>query len=78
MVVIGQSGCIPAKVVVLLKKRLYLGKGGIIRAKVVIFVQSGSVVSATLYYCGCIRTRWIYSGKVIVFGEKLLYSGKND
>ena len=26
---------------------------------------------------GCIRAKWLYWGKVVVFGKKLLYSGKS-
>ena len=26
---------------------------------------------------GCIRTRWLYLGKVVVFGQKWLYSDKS-
>ena len=39
-------------------------------------IKKTSLVSATLYYCGCIRARRIYSGKVTVFGKKWLYTGK--
>ena len=66
MVVIRQSGCIPANVVVLgqncfiWEKWLNSGKGGCIRAKVVVFLQSG-----------CIRA------KKLVFGKKWLYSDKS-
>ena len=26
---------------------------------------------------GCKRANWLYSGKMVVFGQKFLYSGKN-
>ena len=42
------------------------GLGGCISSKVVVFVQSGFI-----------RKKWLYSGKVVVFGQKLLYLGKN-
>ena len=38
------------------------GKSGCIRAKGVIFGQSG-----------CIRAKRLYSGKIVVFGQKWLY-----
>ena len=38
---------------------LYSGKNGCIRAKVVVFGIGG-----------CIRTKWLYSGKVVVSGHK--------
>ena len=41
------------------QKWLYSGKIGCIRAKMVVFGQSG-----------CIRIKWSYSGKVLVFGQK--------
>ena len=56
------------------QKWFYLGKSGCIRAKVVVFRNSG-----------CFRAKWLkpdknvlYSGKVVVIGEKWLYSGKSD
>ena len=27
---------------------------------------------------GCIPAKWLYLGKVVVFGQKWLYSGKSD
>ena len=59
MVVFGQSGCIPPKLVALGKsccfrqKRLYLEKSGGIPAKVVF-----------------IRAKYLYSGKVVAFVKK--------
>ena len=41
------------------QKWLYSGKSGGYRAKVVVFGQSG-----------CIRIKWSYSGKVVVFGQR--------
>ena len=58
VVVIGQGCSIREKVLVIMKKWLYLEKGGFvhqsggIRAKVVVFGQ-----------------KWFYSGKVVVFGQ---------
>ena len=67
MVVLGQSCCIRAKVVVFGQKWLYSGEKGSIRAKnccyrakVVVFGRSG-----------CIRA------KVVVFGQKLFYTGRS-
>ena len=39
---------------------------GFIRVKMVVFGQSG-----------CIQKKWLYLGKVVVFGQKRLYSGKS-
>ena len=38
----------------------------------VVFGQSGSLRKS-----GLIRARWLYSDKVVVFGQKWLYSGKS-
>ena len=43
VLVLGQSGCIGAKVVVFGQKRLYSGKSGCIRAKVVVFGKDGCI-----------------------------------
>ena len=56
---IAKGGCIWAKVVVFRQKWLCWGKSGCIRAKVVVFKQ-----------IGYIREKWVYSGKVVVFGQK--------
>ena len=76
MVVIAQSDCIRANVVV-------FGQSVCIRAKVVVFGQkwlySGNFV-LNLFLSGtrgCIRAKWFYLGKVAVFGQTLLYSGKS-
>ena len=42
------------------------GQSGCIRAEVVVLVQKG-----------CIWAMWMYFRKVVVFGEKWLYSGKS-
>ena len=42
------------------------GLGGCISTKMVVFVQSGFI-----------RKKWLYLGKFFVFGQKLLYLGKN-
>ena len=52
--------------VVIGQNRLYSGKSFCIRATVLVFGQ-----------IGCIRTKWLYTGKVVVIGQKLLYLGKN-
>ena len=55
------------------QKWLYSGKSGCVRAKVVVFEK---IV--------CIPGMWLYSGKVVVFGKKIVvirqncpYSGKS-
>ena len=59
VVVFVQNGFIWAKVIVFGQKCFYSGKSGCIRARVVVFGQ-----------CSCIRTKWLYSGKVVVSGKK--------
>ena len=77
MVVFSQNGIIRAKVVLFdwlyYIKWLYLVKSGCIRAKLVVFLQSGST-----------PVKWLYSGKscclwakVDVFVQKWLYSDKS-
>ena len=61
MVVFGQCGCIPPKVVVFLQKLLYLGKSGCLRKKK---LYSGKVVVS--------GQERLYSGTVVVFGQKWL------
>ena len=51
MIVVGQSGCIPAKMV-------EFGRSCCIWPEVVVFVH-----------------KWLYSGKVFVFGQKLVVFG---
>ena len=73
--IFGQGGCIRTKVVV-------FGQNCCVRAKVVLFWQSGCIWEKVviLGHSGCIRAKWFYraewliSGKVIVFGQKWLYS----
>ena len=87
MVVLDQGGGFGSKVVVFGHMWLCLGKSGCIRAKVVVFVQSGCLRSKWLLrgkvvvfgHSGCIQARWLYLGKsgcvrakVVVFGEKSL------
>ena len=43
-----------------------MGQGGCIRAKVVVFEETGYT-----------RPKWLYSGKKVFFGQKLLYSFKS-
>ena len=57
MVLFGHSDCIRLKVVV-------MGQSGCIRVKVVVFGQSGYILDKT----SCIRAKWLYSDKVVVFG----------
>ena len=57
----GESGCIFSKLVLFGQKWLYSGKSNCLRAKVVVIGQNG-----------CIRTKWLYSGKVVVSGKKQL------
>ena len=54
---IGKGNCFWAKMVVFWQKWFYPGKKGCIRAKVVVFMK-----------IGCIPTKWLFSGKVVVFG----------
>ena len=42
------------------------GQSGCPRSKVVVFEQSSFI-----------RAEWLYSGKVVVFGQELLCSGKS-
>ena len=60
------------------QKLLYSGK-------VVVFGQGDCIPEKRLYSCksGCARAKvvvfgqkWLYSGKVVFFGQKLSYSGK--
>ena len=66
---IWQSGYIRQKVVV-------FGKSGCIRAKVVVFGQSGCIQAKVVLFgqSGCIKARWLNSCKIVVFGQKWLYS----
>ena len=52
------------------KKLLYSCQSGSIRAKVVLFGEIDCVRAkmAVFEQNGCIWTRWLYSGKVVVFG----------
>ena len=59
---IGQGGCILGKVVVFQQRWLYRSKSGCFGTKVVVFEQ-----------IGVIREKWMYSGKVVVLGQKWLY-----
>ena len=71
MVLFGQSGCISAKVVVIVQKWLYSGKVDVIgqsgfnRSKGVLFGQSGCISAKVVV----IVQKWLYSGKVVVFGQ---------
>ena len=79
----GKSGCIRAKWLYSGKGMVVFGKTGCgylfvqnnrgsnpvscIRAKVVVFVQSGSI--ALWAKVVCIRAKWLYSGKVVAFRQ---------
>ena len=65
--------------VVFSQKRLYSGKGGCIRVKVVAFGQGGSDPSKWLYSgsCGCIRAKMIFLGQYGCIRVKLFFSGRN-
>ena len=60
------------------QKWLYSGKIGCIRAKVVLFGQSGFIRDIWLYSgklvysgkSGCIQAKWLYSDKMVVIGQK--------
>ena len=61
MVVVGQSSCIWAKVVLFIQNWLYSGKSGSNRAKVVLlFGQSGSIRAKVVVFgqSGCFRAKW--------------------
>ena len=46
----------------------------------VVFGQSASIGAkvVVLGQSGCIRQKWLYADKVVVFGIRLLYSSKSD
>ena len=46
---------------------IVFGENGCIRVKGVVFWQNGCMRES-----GCIRAKWLKSGKVVVFGQKLL------
>ena len=79
MVLSGQSGCIPAKVVVFGQKWLYSIKG-------FVFGKSGCILARwfSLGNSCCIRAKvgvfgqkWLYSGKVVVFWGKVVIFGQS-
>ena len=59
MAVFGQSGCVPAKAVV-------IGQSCCIGAKVVVFGQGGCIRVNMVE----LVQKWLYSGKVVVFRKK--------
>ena len=59
-------------VVVFGQKWFYSGKRSCIWLKVVLFAQSG----CTWAKGGCIRARWLYSGKLVVFCQGGFIRGK--
>ena len=48
------------------------GLKGLYSGIVVVFRKSGCIGES-----GCIRVRWYIQAKVVVFGQKWLYSGKS-
>ena len=48
------------------QKMLYLGKSGCSRAKLVVFEHKWFYSDKS----GSIRAKWLYLGKVVVFGQK--------
>ena len=72
VVVFGQSGCIMAVVAVFSQKWLYSGQNGCIFAKEVVFGQIYGILTKYVIFLQsfCIREKWLYSGKVAVFGQK--------
>ena len=61
----GKFGCIRAKVLVLGQKFLYLGKIGYIQVKLIVLRQGGWDLGKRGYNLA----KWLYSGKVVVFGQ---------
>ena len=85
MVIIGESGCSRAKVVVFLQKWLYSGYHDCIGTKWLHFGKSGCIRAKWLYSDknGCIWDEWFDSGingcireKIFIFGQFFLNSGK--
>ena len=79
------------KVVVFVQKWLYSVKVAVFRQEVVVFRQCGCIRAkvAVFLQCGFIRSKWLNSGKkcyigqndcirvkLVVLGQKWLYSGK--
>ena len=78
MVVIRESGCNWAKVVVFgqsgcVRKRLLYSCKVVVFGKVVLIGQKWLLSGKN----GCIRTKVVIIGKVVVLGQKCLYSGTN-
>ena len=82
MFVVGKKWLYSGKLFVFGQKWLYSGKSGFIRAKALYSSKSGGIRAKVVAFrefranvvvlakTGCIRTRWLYSGKVVVFGQK--------
>ena len=70
MDVLGQSGCIRAKVVVVGKKWLYSGITVVFGEKVVVFGQSSCIRAKCLYSgkSGCIWAKMVIFEEVVLFG----------
>ena len=62
MFVFGQSGCIRGKICCIRAKLVLFGQTGCTLTKVFVFMTNS----------GCIRARLLYSGKVVVFCEKVV------
>ena len=54
------------------------GKSGCIRAKVVVFKQNRFIRAKVIVFViiGCNQAKWLYSGKVVVFGKVVLFGQK--
>ena len=63
MVVFGQSGCIPVKVVVF-GKVVVLGQNWLYSGEIDVFGQSGGIRAKVYVF----EQKWLYTGKVIVIG----------
>ena len=75
----GQSGSFPEKLAVFGQQWLYSGKSGCIRTKVDCIQVDEVVIRKKMVVFGqssCIRAKLFDSDKVVVFGQKLLYSGQ--
>ena len=84
MVVFGQRGIIRArwlysgKSCCILSKVVVFGQSGCIRANVAVFVQSCCTWVKVIVFgqSVCIRPKLFFMGKMVVFGQKWLYSSK--
>ena len=67
------------KVVLFGQKWLYSGKSGYDQPKVVVFKQSGCIQAVVVAFGqgGFIRENWLYSCKMVLFGQNWLFTGKS-